>query len=51
MMGKIVTAVFFVILASTFALAEEPGTSASCGRASDGSAKPECGSFVGEHVQ
>ena len=29
MMGKIVTAVFFVILASTFALAEEPGPSAS----------------------
>jgi hypothetical protein len=29
MMGKIVTAVFFVVLASTFALAEEPGPSAS----------------------
>jgi len=29
MMGKIVTAVFFVILASTFALAEEPAPSAS----------------------
>ena len=29
MMGKIVTAVFFVILASTFALAGEPGPSAS----------------------
>jgi type IV secretion system protein TrbG len=28
-MGKIVTAVFFVILVSTFALAEEPGPSAS----------------------